>query len=63
MMRNPRLVKPSIEYMNSYFLYIIDEPIVPGEDAYIHPRTTMEPGHEWLTVRPLKVKCIATLPG
>lgn len=45
------------------FLYIIDEPIVPGEDIYIHPRTTMEPGHEWLTVRPLKVKCIATLPG
>jgi len=44
------------------FLYIIDEPVVPGEDIYMHPSTAMEPGHEWLTVKPLKVKCITTLP-
>ena len=39
-------------------LYIIDEPVVPGEDIYMHPRTTMEPGHEWLTVRSFKIKRI-----
>ncbi|HHX02382.1 MAG TPA: hypothetical protein GX739_06920, partial [Firmicutes bacterium] len=38
------------------FLYVIDEPIVPGEDIYMHPRTTMDPGLEWLTVRGLKVR-------
>ena len=37
-------------------LYEIDEPIVPGEDIYLHPRTTMSPGLEWLTVRELRVK-------
>lgn len=40
-------------------LYIIDEPVIPGEDIYMHPRTTMEAGREWLTVKPLKVKCMS----
>ncbi len=44
------------------FLFIIDELVVSGEDIYMHPRTTMESGHEWLTVKSLKVKFIATLP-
>ena len=44
------------------YLYIIDEPVVPGEDIYMHPRTTMESGHEWLIIKPLLVKCIAALP-
>lgn len=41
------------------FLYVVDEPIIPGEDIYMHPRTAMETGYEWITVKPLKVRCIA----
>ncbi|NSW92421.1 MAG: GNAT family N-acetyltransferase [Firmicutes bacterium] len=40
------------------FLYAIDEAIIPGEDIYLHPRTTMTLGKEWLTVRELKVRLI-----
>ena len=39
------------------YLYIIDETIAE-EDVYIHPRTTMEKGLEWLTERELKVRFI-----
>lgn len=45
------------------FLYMIDEPLIPGEDIYMHPRTSMEPGLEWLTVKPLKVRQIKGLPN
>ncbi len=38
-------------------LYLIDEPIGP-EDVYPHPRTTMSPGLEWLTRRPLRLKLL-----
>ena len=43
------------------FLYIIDEPIVVGEDICQHPRTTMDENAEFLTKRPLKVKMISEL--
>ena len=43
------------------FLYIIDEPIVVGEDICQHPRTTMDENAEFLTKRPLKVKLISEL--
>lgn len=40
------------------YLYVIDEPIRVDEDVYQHPRTTMDPGAEFLTKRPLKVRLI-----
>ena len=43
------------------YLYIIDEPIVLGEDVYQHPTTTMDKNFEFLTKRPLKVKLISKL--
>lgn len=43
------------------YLYIIDEPIIIGEDIYQHPRTTMDENAEFLTKRPLKVKMICEL--
>ena len=43
------------------YLYIIDEPIVVGEDICQHPRTTMDENAEFLTKRPLKVKLISEL--
>ncbi len=43
------------------YLYIIDEPIIVGEDIYQHPRTTMDENAEFLTKRPLKVKMICEL--
>ena len=43
------------------FLYIIDEPIVVGEDICQHPRTTMDENAEFLTKKPLKVKLISEL--
>ena len=39
------------------YLYRIDEPLEP-EDAYPHPRTTMQPGLEWLTCRELRLELI-----
>ncbi len=39
------------------FLYRIAEKIRPG-DIHPHPRTSMEPGKEWLTSRELKLKLI-----
>jgi len=41
------------------YLYIIDEAVQPG-DVIPHPRTTMEPGDEWLIERPLRVRLIGT---
>lgn len=43
------------------YLFIIDEPVAVGADAYPHPNTTMPPNAEFLTRRPLKVKLIAEL--
>ena len=39
------------------FLYQIDEEIRPG-DIEPHPRTTMEPGQEWLTTRDLRLSLV-----
>ena len=39
------------------FLYRIAEELRPG-DVYPHPRTTMPPGQEWLTLRTLRVELI-----
>ena len=43
------------------YLYIIDGPVEVGKDVYQHPRTTMDPGAEFLTNRPLKVRLVAEL--
>ncbi len=43
-------------------LYVIDEAIILGQDVIPHPRSAMEPGMEWITTRPLKVKMLAKLP-
>lgn len=43
------------------YLYIIDEPIIIGEDVYQHPTTTMDLNAEFLTKRPLKVRFIEEL--
>lgn len=42
------------------YLYVINEKISSG-DVYPHPRTTMEPGMEFLTQRPLKVRLLCKL--
>ncbi|MFO7167915.1 MAG: hypothetical protein DIU80_007775 [Chloroflexota bacterium] len=39
------------------YLYRIAEPVGP-EDVRPHPRTTMEPGQEWLTNRPLRLELV-----
>jgi hypothetical protein len=39
------------------YLYRIDEPLGP-EDVIPHPRTTMQPGVEWLTRRALRLSLI-----
>ena len=39
------------------YLYRIDEPLGP-EDVTLHPRTTMQPGLEWLTGRELRLSLI-----
>ena len=44
------------------YLYVIDEPVVVGEECYQHPRTTMDTNAEFLTKRPLKVRLIGELP-
>ena len=41
------------------FLYRIAEPVT-AEDVIPHPRTTMKPGDEWLTSRPLRLALIGT---
>jgi hypothetical protein len=41
------------------FLYRIAEP-VRAEDVTPHPRTTMKPGDEWLTTRPLRLERLGT---
>ena len=38
-------------------LYVIDEPLGPA-DVYPHPRTSMPPGLEWLTRRPLRLRLL-----
>ncbi len=43
------------------YLYIIDEPVVEGEDVYQHPTTTMDLNAEFLTKGPLKVRFIEEL--
>jgi hypothetical protein len=46
-------------------LYVIDEPLA-DEDVYPHPNSTMPPGFEWLTRRPLRLRLIGAveiLPG
>lgn len=45
------------------FLYVIDEPVQLDRDVYQHPRTSMDPGAEFLTRRDLKVRLVASLPG
>ena len=49
----------------SGYLYRIDEPIDEERDLYQHPRTTLEPGSEFLTARPLRVRWVADVgkPG
>ena len=44
------------------YLYVIDEPVVPGRDVAPHPRSTMDANVEFLTKRPLRVRCIAEVP-
>jgi hypothetical protein len=39
------------------YLYVIDEGIC-SDDVEPHPRTTMAPGEEWLTRRPLRLRLV-----
>ncbi len=39
------------------YLYRVAERVAP-EDVYLHPRTAMEPGQEWLTRRALRVELV-----
>ena len=43
------------------YLYMIDEPIVIGDDIYQHPVSSMDRNAEFLTKRPLKVKLICEI--
>ena len=43
------------------YLYVIDEKVEIGADAFQHPRTTMDENAEFLTKRPLKVRLIEEL--
>jgi hypothetical protein len=38
-------------------LYVIDE-VVGDEDVYPHPNSSMLPGYEWLTRRPLRLRLV-----
>jgi hypothetical protein len=40
------------------FLYMIDEPIIEGENTYKHPNTSMDDCVEWLTKKPLKLRLL-----
>lgn len=44
------------------WLYRVDVPLEPGKDIYPHPQTSMNPGLEWLTRRPLPLTCVKPLP-
>lgn len=44
------------------WLYRVDAPLEPGKDIYPHPQTSMDPGLEWLTCRPLPLTCVKPLP-
>lgn len=43
------------------FLYVIDEPVMIGEDVCKHPRSTMDENAEFLTKRPLRVKIVCSI--
>ena len=43
------------------WLHVIDEPVRP-DDLTPHPRTSMAPGMEWLTARPLRLRLIGPVP-
>ena len=43
--------------MATGYLYVIDE-TVRSDDVEPHPRTTMAPGNEWLTRRPLRLRLL-----
>jgi len=43
------------------YLYMIDEPIKIGADAYQHPRTTIGENTEFITSRPLRVVLVCEL--
>lgn len=45
------------------FLYVIDEPVELDDAVYQHPRTSMEPGMEFLTRRELRLKLLCELPA
>ena len=40
------------------YLYAVDEPVRVGEDLCQHPRTTMDPGAEFLTQRELRLRLL-----
>jgi hypothetical protein len=42
------------------YLYAIDEQ-VNSEDVIQHPRTSMAPGEEWLTRRPLRLRLLSKI--
>lgn len=44
------------------FLYVVDEPVELDNTVYQHPRSTMEPGMEFLTRRELRLKLLCELP-
>lgn len=44
------------------FLYLIDEPVSEGVDCCRHPRSSMEPGLEFLTQRPLPLRLVDVCP-
>ncbi|MBT3275413.1 MAG: hypothetical protein HN368_19820 [Spirochaetales bacterium] len=55
--RQKRIIKHSGKQCG--YLYRIAGKVNP-EDIYPHPRTTMEPGMEWLTRRELQVELLTT---
>jgi len=42
------------------WLHVIDEPLRPG-DLEPHPRSSMDPGLEWLTTRPLRLRLLGAV--
>ena len=53
--RSTRSIKHSGE-VPGYLYRVVDE--IGPKDAYPHPTTAIEPGHEWLTSRELRVELI-----
>ncbi len=43
------------------WLHVIDEPLA-SHDLEPHPRTSMDPGLEWLTTRPLRLRLLGPAP-